>query len=131
METYKNPVHISDQLTVGNGKMTLFAGPCALESETLATEVGQQVKEICQALDIQYVFKASFDKANRTSVDSYRGPGLESGIKSLGAVKSALQVPIVTDIHEASQAAQVAEVADVLQIPAYLCRPNRFTGGRS
>ncbi len=122
METYKNPVHINDQLTVGNGKMTLFAGPCALESEDLALEVGSTLKALCQKLDIQYVFKASFDKANRTAVGSYRGPGLESGIKSLGAIKDQLKVPIVTDIHEANQAAPVAEIADVLQIPAYLCR---------
>ena len=102
--------------------MVLFAGPCAAESYDICMQTGQKVKEICQDLDIQYVFKASFDKANRTSAASYRGGGMDEGLEILSSVKKDLQVPIVTDIHESYQAPAVAEVADVLQIPAFLCR---------
>jgi len=109
-------------MSIGDGKLTLFAGPCAAESYDICMEVGSAVKAICSELDINYVFKASFDKANRTSVDSYRGPGLDDGLKLLQKVKDNLGVPIVTDIHESHQVDAVAEVADVLQIPAFLCR---------
>lgn len=109
-------------MSIGGGKLTLFAGPCAAESYEICMNVGGEVKEICEQLDINYVFKASFDKANRTSVDSYRGPGLDDGLKLLQNVKNELDVPIVTDIHESGQVNAVAEVADVLQIPAFLCR---------
>ncbi len=109
-------------MSIGDGKLTLFAGPCAAESYEICMQVGESVKTICEELDINYVFKASFDKANRTSVDSYRGPGLEEGLKLLQKVKTELGTPLVTDIHESSQVRAVAEVADVLQIPAFLCR---------
>jgi len=122
MERFINPVSIADKIKLGGDKLVVFSGPCAAESLELCLEVGEQVQSICRELDIDYVFKASFDKANRTSVNSYRGLGMEEGLKLLAAVKSKLAVPIVTDIHESHQAAEVAQVADVLQIPAFLCR---------
>jgi len=100
----------------------LLAGPCVIESERLVMHVAEEVKRISELLNFTYVFKASFDKANRTSLDSFRGPGLEEGLKILEKVKQTFDLPIVTDIHESNQAASVAEVADILQIPAFLCR---------
>lgn len=100
----------------------LLSGPCAIESEALVMEVAEEVKKISEALNFTYVFKASFDKANRTSLTSFRGPGLEEGLKILEKVKKEFDLPIVTDIHESHQAKSVAEVADILQIPAFLCR---------
>lgn len=102
--------------------MVLFAGPCAAESYDICYETGVKVKEICEELGIDYVFKSSFDKANRTSSGSYRGPSKEGGLEILKRIKKELNVPIVTDVHESYQCAEVAEVADVLQIPAFLCR---------
>lgn len=122
MERFKDPVKITDSIHLGADKLILFSGPCAAESLELCLEVGEQVKSVCEKLEIEYVFKASFDKANRTSVNSYRGQGLEKGLQILETVKSKLNVPVVTDIHESYQAAEVATVADVLQIPAFLCR---------
>lgn len=109
--------------TIGGGeKLTLLAGPCVLESMDRCLLIGRTVKEICQRLDINYVFKASFDKANRSSFHSFRGPGLEKGLEMLNNIKKELNVPIVTDIHETYQAEPAAKVADILQIPAFLCR---------
>ena len=105
-----------------NYPLFLMAGPCAIESKELCLRVGTHMKALCAKLGIGYIFKASFDKANRTSVGSFRGPGLDEGLKVLGEIKQELQVPIVTDIHEPGQAAAVGEVADVMQIPAFLCR---------
>ena len=102
--------------------MVLFAGPCAVESYDICIETGTEVKRICQKLGIEYVFKSSFDKANRTSASSYRGPNMESGLEILARVKKDLNVPIVTDVHESYQCAEVATVVDVIQIPAFLCR---------
>ena len=116
-----NKVYI-DKIEVGNGKLILLAGPCVLEGYERSLKIGRRAKEIADKLDIPYVFKASFDKANRSSIKSFRGPGLEEGLKILAKIKSELKVPIVTDIHESYQAKPVAEVADVLQIPAFLCR---------
>lgn len=107
---------------VGGDKLTLIAGPCALESLELGLEVGRRTKELCEALGMNYIFKASYDKANRTSIFSPRGPGMKQGLEWLAQIKSELNVPVLTDIHEANQAAPVAVVADVLQIPAFLCR---------
>ena len=101
---------------------TLIAGPCVIESRDLAFEVAERVKAITDRLGIRYVFKASFDKANRSSGRSFRGPGVEQGLAVLAAVKQQLGLPVLTDIHESQQAAPVAEVVDVLQIPAFLCR---------
>ena len=101
---------------------TLIAGPCVIESRDLACEVAERVKAITDRLGIRYIFKASFDKANRSSGGAFRGPGVEGGLAVLAAVKEELGLPVLTDIHESNQAAPVAEVVDVLQIPAFLCR---------
>lgn len=101
---------------------TLYAGPCVIESEELVLNVAKEISDICKRLEIPYVFKASFDKANRTSINSFRGPGLEEGLRILKRVKDEYGLPIITDIHESWQAEPVAKVADVLQIPAFLCR---------
>ena len=107
----------------GDGKgLVLIAGPCVIESEDLCMEVGTRAKEIADGLGIPYIFKASFDKANRTSVESFRGPGMEKGLEILASVKSKLGVPALTDVHESYQVAPAAEVVDILQIPAFLCR---------
>ena len=109
-------------IEIGGGKLVLLAGPCVLEGFERSLKIGRRAKEIAEKLGVPYIFKASFDKANRSSLKSYRGPGMIEGLKILAAIKRELQVPIVTDIHETYQAAQVAEVADILQIPAFLCR---------
>jgi 2-dehydro-3-deoxyphosphooctonate aldolase (KDO 8-P synthase) len=102
--------------------LTLIAGPCVIESRDLVLQVAEQVSGICQELGIDYVFKASFDKANRSSGKSYRGPGSDEGLKILQEVGESFGVPVLTDIHESHQAAAAAQVVDVLQIPAFLCR---------
>jgi 2-dehydro-3-deoxyphosphooctonate aldolase (KDO 8-P synthase) len=122
MEKFKDKVKITDTITLGGDKMVLFAGPCAAESYDLCIEVGTKVKQLCTELGIEYIFKSSFDKANRTSSGSYRGNTMEAGLEILSRVKKELNVPIVTDVHESYQCAEVATVADVLQIPAFLCR---------
>ena len=104
------------------GPPALIAGPCVIESEAHALSLGGAIAEVARDLGIPYVFKASFDKANRTSVRSFRGPGLEAGVAALKAVREALAVPVLTDVHETAQVDAVAEVADVLQIPAFLSR---------
>lgn len=110
-------------LTVGGGApLLLIAGPCVIESESHAVELAQAIKAIAARAGVPYVFKASFDKANRTSGRSFRGPGLTEGLRVLARVREAAAVPILTDIHEASQAEPAAAVADVLQIPAFLSR---------
>ena len=116
-----NKVKVGD-IEIGGGKLVLLAGPCVLEGFERSLKIGRRAKEIAERLNMPYIFKASFDKANRSSIKSYRGPGLEEGLKILAAIKRELNVPIVTDIHETYQAAPVAEVADILQIPAFLCR---------
>ena len=111
------------EINVGSGQpLLLIAGPCALESEELARRVAGEMQEICARLGISYVFKASFDKANRTSLDSYRGPGLDEGLSILSKIREELQVPVISDVHDVSQVAPAAEVLDILQIPAFLCR---------
>ncbi len=110
-------------LVVGSGQpLLLIGGPCALESEELAKTVAGTMQEICARLGISYVFKASFDKANRTSLSSYRGPGLVHGLATLAKIRRDFQVPVISDIHDISQVAAAAEVLDILQIPAFLCR---------
>ncbi|HPU98065.1 MAG TPA: 3-deoxy-8-phosphooctulonate synthase [Candidatus Hydrogenedentes bacterium] len=100
----------------------LLAGPCVIESESLTLRIAEHLRNISQKLDVDFWFKASFDKANRTAPDAYRGPGLDTGMKILARVREEIGVRIVTDIHEPAQAAPVAETADMLQIPAFLCR---------
>jgi 2-dehydro-3-deoxyphosphooctonate aldolase (KDO 8-P synthase) len=102
--------------------LTLIAGPCVIESRELALAVAERVKAITDRLGITYVFKASFDKANRSSGGSFRGPGVDEGLAVLAEVKERLGLPVLTDIHESHQAAAAAEAVDVLQIPAFLCR---------
>ena len=102
--------------------LTLIAGPCVIESRDLVLQVAEQVSEICQELGIRYVFKASFDKANRSSGQSFRGPGTDEGLTILQEVGQHFGVPVLTDIHESHQAAAAAQAVDVLQIPAFLCR---------
>ena len=114
-------IEIGD-FVVGGDRLTLIAGPCALESLELGLEVGRKTQVLCEKLGLNYIFKASYDKANRTSISSPRGPGIEKGLQWLAQIKAELGAPILTDIHEPWQAAPVAEVADVLQIPAFLCR---------
>ena len=118
-----NSVQIGKVL-LGSGvsPFTLIAGPCVIESEAHAQSMAAAISEIARRVDVPYIFKASFDKANRTSGRSFRGPGLAEGLRVLASIKAKLGVPILTDIHEASQAAAAADVADVLQIPAFLCR---------
>jgi 2-dehydro-3-deoxyphosphooctonate aldolase (KDO 8-P synthase) len=110
-------------LTIGRpAPLLLIAGPCVIESEAHALGLALAIRDIARRAGVQYVFKASFDKANRTSGRSFRGPGLEGGLRVLAEVRRAARVPVLTDIHEPSQAAPAAEVADVLQIPAFLVR---------
>lgn len=107
---------------IGGDKLTIMAGPCSIESAEVLDITAKNLKEITQKLGINYIFKSSFDKANRSSITSFRGPGLEKGLKMLQEVKEKYNLPIVTDIHTPDQAAIAAEVADVIQIPAFLCR---------
>lgn len=103
-------------------KFIVIAGPCVIENEEITLQIAEELKKISSELDIDFYFKASFDKANRTSIDSFRGPGIEQGLRILQKVKKTYQLKIVTDIHEPYQAQIVAKVADVIQIPAFLCR---------
>ncbi|NDG01440.1 MAG: 3-deoxy-8-phosphooctulonate synthase, partial [Synechococcaceae bacterium WBB_32_011] len=105
---------------------TLIAGPCVIESRELVLEVAAELKAISERLAIRVIFKASFDKANRSAGDSFRGPGLNRGLEILAEVKQLFGLPLLTDIHESEQAAPVAAVVDVLQIPAFLCRQTNF-----
>lgn len=105
-----------------NKKLLLIAGPCVIETEEIVLGIAKTLKDIASRLDIELYFKASFDKANRTSISSYRGPGVEDGLRILKKVKTTYDVNICTDIHEPWQAKKAAEVADIIQIPAFLCR---------
>jgi 2-dehydro-3-deoxyphosphooctonate aldolase (KDO 8-P synthase) len=110
-------------ISVGTGHpLLIIAGPCVLESEELARIVAAHMQEVCSKLNVSYIFKASFDKANRTSVTSYRGPGLEKGLSVMEKIRSEMKVPVLSDIHEPQQAEAAAEILDILQIPAFLCR---------
>jgi 2-dehydro-3-deoxyphosphooctonate aldolase (KDO 8-P synthase) len=122
-DSFPAPVEIRPGLSIGPGlPLTVFAGPCVIEDEQTCMTVASHMVEVCARLGLAYVFKASFDKANRTSVDSFRGPGLDAGLEILAAVAARFRVPVVTDVHETAQVAKVASVVDVLQIPAFLCR---------
>ena len=105
-----------------NSPMTIIAGLNVLEDEDMALDVAEKLKEITTKHNIPFVFKASFDKANRSSIDSYRGPGLEAGKKIFESIKKNISVPIITDIHEEGQIEEISQVVDILQIPAFLCR---------
>ena len=122
MKRTTNTMKIRDGIELGFGKPVLFSGPCAVESFDICLEIGTKVKAWAEEHGFSYVFKASFDKANRTSSSSFRSIGMDASLEVLQRVGKALDVPLVTDIHESYQAAEVAEVVDVLQIPAFLCR---------
>src|SRR3984893_8024597 len=107
---------------IGSGDLFLIAGPCVIESEKHALFMAEVIKGITRALNVPFIFKASYDKANRTSIRSFRGPGLAEGLRILQKVKDEIHVPVLTDVHDVHDVAKVAEVADILQIPAFLCR---------
>lgn len=107
---------------IGGDKLTIFGGPCAIESYDVVMETAEKLKEITTKLDINFIFKASYDKANRSSINSYRGLGIDKGLEILNKVKSNFNLPIITDVHQVSEVERVKEVADIIQIPAFLCR---------
>ncbi len=112
-----------NNLEINNEKpFILIAGPCAIESREHAIEMATMIKEICSGLNINFIYKSSFDKANRSSIDSNRGIGIEEGLKTFQYLKDKLNISIITDVHEKEQCKEVAEVVDILQIPAFLCR---------
>src|SRR5215813_3099574 len=111
-----------DGIHIGDGGLFLIAGPCVIESEEHALFMAEVIKGVTRSLNFPFIFKASYDKANRTSIRSFRGPGLNEGLRILKKVKDEVHVPVLTDVHQASDVAAAAEVADVLQIPAFLCR---------
>ncbi len=117
----KQRINLRD-FEIGGDKLTIIAGPCAIESQDILDETAAGLKEITRDLGINFVFKSSFDKANRSSLSSYRGPGMEKGTEMLKNIKDKYDLPIVTDIHVPQQASYVAQVADIIQIPAFLCR---------
>ncbi len=107
---------------IGGDKLTILAGPCAIETKDILFKTAEYLKKTTEELDINFIFKSSYDKANRSSINSYRGLGMEKGLELLNEVKKEFNVPIVTDIHNPEEAAIAAEVADIIQIPAFLCR---------
>jgi 2-dehydro-3-deoxyphosphooctonate aldolase (KDO 8-P synthase) len=107
---------------IGGGNLFLIAGPCVIESEDHAIRMAEIIKGVTRSLSFPFIFKASYDKANRTSIKSFRGPGLKEGLRILQEVRNEVKVPVLTDVHETADVARVAEVADILQIPAFLCR---------
>ena len=117
-----NPVMVNENVVIGSGKLVLLGGPCMAESREVCLEVADFLSKLCAKLDIGYVFKASYDKANRSAAGSVRGPGMEKGLEFLAEVKARYNVPVVTDVHETIEVERAAAVADILQIPAFLCR---------
>lgn len=116
-------ITIRNNVGIGDGyPLLVIAGPCVIESKDICFRIAEHMKTLCEKLGLGYVFKASFDKANRTSVDSFRGPGLEKGLKILQSIKEQFDLPLLTDVHETNQVAPAAEVVDIIQIPAFLCR---------
>lgn len=116
-------VRIADKFDIGGrNRFTLIAGPCVIESEDMIMEIAAELKAICERLDINLIFKSSYDKANRSSISGFRGVGMEEGLRILKRVKDELDLPIITDVHETWQCAEAAKVVDILQIPAFLSR---------
>jgi 2-dehydro-3-deoxyphosphooctonate aldolase (KDO 8-P synthase) len=115
------PIQIGD-IRIGSGDLFLIAGPCVIESEEHAMRMAEIIKGVARSLDFPFIFKASYDKANRTSIRSFRGPGLKEGLRILKKIKNEISIPVLTDVHETADVGKVAEVADVLQIPAFLSR---------
>ncbi len=114
-------VRVAD-FEIGGGGLVMIAGPCVIESAALTLEIARALKEFAQELSLPLIFKASYDKANRTSVDSFRGPGLKAGLEILARVKEVVGLPVISDVHQVAEVAPAAAVLDVLQIPAFLCR---------
>lgn len=121
MEKVKS-VTVGNKRIGGDGKLFVMAGPCVIEKPDRVLKIGQEMKRICEKLGITYIFKASYDKANRSSYQSFRGPGLVEGLKILKDIKKELQVPVISDVHSIEQIEPAADVLDILQIPAFLCR---------
>ena len=123
MNTGQKEINVKGKIKIG-GSLPLFliGGPCVLESEGHAIHLAEQIKAICDNLGIPYIFKASYDKANRSSLTSYRGPGYPEGLQILDNIKNTLNIPVLSDVHETSQVEKAAQVLDILQIPAFLCR---------
>jgi len=118
-----NPVRITPQVSIGQGQpLVLIAGPCVIENETMVRETASAIAKICEKLAVPYIFKASYDKANRSSLRSFRGPGLDEGLRILARIKKELQLAVTTDIHEQHEARKAGKVVDLLQIPAFLSR---------
>lgn len=116
-------------LTLDGNKLFLIAGPCVIEGYERTLMIGREIKKICEKLGVQYIFKASYDKANRSSIHSYRGPGLEKGLAMLADIKKELQVPVLSDVHDVSQLEPASKVLDMMQIPAFLCRQTDLVYG--
>ena len=115
-------VNVDRGVSFGDGGLVFIAGPCVIESRAMALDLAKRLSSLARKLGVGYIFKASFDKANRTSVDSFRGPGIDKGLEILAEIRAKFDVPVLTDVHEPWQCAPVAEVCDVLQIPAFLAR---------
>jgi 2-dehydro-3-deoxyphosphooctonate aldolase (KDO 8-P synthase) len=115
-------IGISNFAVGGNNPPLIIAGPCVIENDEITFKTAQRLKDICSSVGLHFVFKSSFDKANRTSVTSFRGPGLEKGLRLLAEVKSRFSVPVISDIHSIEQIKPATEVLDIIQIPAFLCR---------
>ena len=111
-----------ENITFGDGNLSFILGPCVVESTQHALFMAQEIKDICKNVGVDFVYKSSFDKANRSSIESFRGSGMEKGLEVLAQVKAEINVPVITDVHETWQVEKVAAVADIIQIPAFLCR---------
>ena len=119
-------VKVSNLNIDNESPLTLIAGPCVIESKDMIHDIAGKIKEITESLGMGYIFKSSFDKANRTSINSFRGPGMEEGLSILESVRDQLGLPVITDVHEDTPLDEVASVVDVLQTPAFLCRQTNF-----
>ena len=123
MNTGPKEIKIRDNVKIGGTQpLFLIGGPCVIESEDHAVSLAKQIKAVCGNLGIPYIFKSSYDKANRSSIHSYRGPGFQEGLQILDNIKNTLDIPVLSDVHETSQVERAAHVLDILQIPAFLCR---------
>src|SRR5215210_4176324 len=111
-----------ENVTFGGGRLSFILGPCVVESAQHALFMAQEINDICKHVGVDFVYKSSFDKANRSSIESFRGGGMEFGLEVLAQVKEEINVPVITDVHETWQVEKTAEIADILQIPAFLCR---------
>ncbi len=124
------PIKISDHVTIGgDGPFALIAGPCVIENETITYEIAQTLKEIAEQLHIPLIFKASYDKANRTSITSFRGPGATEGLRILAGIRERFSIPVISDVHRVSEINAAAAVLDIIQIPAFLCRQTDLVVG--